>query len=104
MNHHMKSAFTQNMQRMMEEMGLLDEDDRDETDDALKKLLDKNRYEQQYRYPIWEAMCSQSENTMSTMVSIRNSPFRTIFRILQLRNKSFRDMFCMVSLAGTISM
>ena len=84
MKHHMKSAFTQNMQRMMEEMGLLDED-RDETDDALKKLLDKNRYEQQYRYPLWEAMCSHSENTMSTMVSIRNSPFRTIFRILQLR-------------------
>ena len=88
---------------MMEEMGLLDKD-RDETDDALKKLVDKKRYEQQYRYPLWEAMCSHSENTMSTMVSIRNSPFRTTFRILQLRNTSFRDMLCMVSLAGAISM
>ena len=68
--HHMKSSFTQNMRSMMEELGLLEEDC-DDADNALKKLLEKNKYEQQYRYPHWEAMLSHAVNTMSLMVGIR---------------------------------
>ena len=70
LRHHLKNSFTQNMRNMMEELGLLEEDCDHDADAALKKLLDKNKYEDQYRYPIWEAMKSHSANTMSILVSI----------------------------------
>ena len=69
LRHHLKSSFTQNMRNMMEELGLLEEDCDHDADAALKKLLDKNKYEEQYRYPILEAMQSHSTNTMTILVS-----------------------------------
>lgn len=95
LRHHLKNSFTQNMRNMMEELGLLEEDCDHEADAALKKLLDKNKYEDQYRYPIWEAMQSHSTNIMTILVSVYCIrlglvSFRNIFVYRAIRNRVFR--------------
>lgn len=79
----------------MEELDLLEEDCDHEADAALKKLLDKNKYEKQYRYPILEAMQSHSTNTMTILVSaycilLFIVLFRNIFVYRAIRNRIFR--------------
>ena len=94
----LKNSFTQNMRNMMEEFGLLEKDCDHEADATLKKLLDKNKYEDQYRYPIWEAMQSHSTNTMTILVSaycilLFIVLFRNIFVYSAIRNKFVSYIF-----------
>ena len=57
MNHHLKSAFAQNMATIMEERGLSDLVEGSSLH-FLSQWTEKNRYEEGMRYPVFQAAAS----------------------------------------------
>ena len=76
MKHHIKGAFADNILSIMEERGLIDHID-DDVAQFLFETVDRDRYEEDYRYPIYEA--AKYPEAMNMRVKVRRLEFMYIF-------------------------
>ena len=72
MKHHIKGAFADNILSIMEERGLIDHID-DDVAQFLFETVDRDRYEEDYRYPVYEA--AKNPEAMNMRVKVKRLEF-----------------------------